>query len=79
VANADPSGRLIAQSAPFIGRHRDRVERLSLIERLQAADWRYLRDGRRPLLERRVPAPSSSSAERSDGPAYSGGRQPADR
>jgi hypothetical protein len=79
VAHADPSGRIIAQSAPFIGRRRDRIERFELIERLQAADWLYLRDGRRPLLERRVPAPSGPSEERSDGLAYSGGCQPADR
>jgi hypothetical protein len=57
IVRAHPSGRVIAQSARFSGRHRDRAERFGLIERLQAGGWRYLRDGRRPLLARlRAPA-----------------------
>src|SRR5689334_20023676 len=62
IAKAHPGGRIIAQSARFRGQCRDQSERFELIERLQAGGWRYLRDGRRPLLARLV-APAAQATE----------------
>jgi hypothetical protein len=68
VARDDLSGRIIAQSATFIGQHSDRVERFLLIKRLHDQGWMYLRDGRRPAFGRPVPMPLNPPAEASVDP-----------